>query len=35
MGFCVLEGDPISKNPRFGPDNSSDGERDVRGLDAE
>jgi len=28
-------GDPISEGPRLGPDNSSHGERDVRGLDIE
>ena len=33
MGFRVLVGDPISEGPRLGPDNSSHGERDVRGLD--
>jgi len=35
MGFRVLVGDPISKGPRLGPDNSSHGERDARGLDVE
>jgi len=35
MGFRVLVGDPISEGPRLGPDNSSHGERDVRGLDIE
>jgi len=35
MGFRVLLGDPISEGPRLGPDNSSHGERDVRGLDVE
>jgi len=28
-------GDPISKGPRVGPDNSPHGERDARGLDVE
>ena len=32
MGFRVLVGDPISEGPRLGPDNSSHGERDVRGT---
>ncbi len=35
MGFRVLADDPISEGPRLGPDNSSHGERDVRGLDVE
>jgi len=35
MGFRVLEDDPISERPRLGRDNSSHGERDVRGLDVE
>jgi len=35
MGFRVLVGDSISEGPRLGPDNSSHGERDVRGLDVE
>jgi len=34
-GIRVLVGDPISKGPRVGPDNSSHGERDARGLDVE
>src|SRR5882762_4263580 len=35
MGFRVLVGDPISEGSRLGPDYSSHGERDVRGLDVE
>jgi len=35
MGFRVLAVDPISEVPRLGPDNSSHGERDERGLDVE
>jgi len=35
MGFRVLADDPISEVPRLGPDNSSHGERDARGLDVE
>jgi len=35
MGFRVLVGDPTSKGPRLGLDNSLQGERGVRGLDVE
>jgi len=35
MAFRVLADDPISEVPRLGFDNSSHGERDVRGLDVE
>ena len=34
-GFRVPVGDAISEGPCLGPDNSSHGERDVRGLDVE
>ena len=35
MGFRVRVGDPTSEGPLLGPDNSSHGKRDVRGLDVE
>src|SRR5882757_1016100 len=35
MGFRGLVGTPISEGSRLGPDYSSHGERDVRGLDVE